>query len=126
MIVHMNGWKYGEIFDNKCGQIYFGIISYLRLGCSDCDSVVQIGRLWTVQHHFCLLRQLLKDHRVFLLKHFNTSLGRRMLPVLVASAVVVFVVAVVVVVIVFLQLDAEVVCHNPHQGVDPNHPEKLP
>ena len=50
-----------------------------------------------------------------------------MLPVLVASAVVVFVVAVVVVVVVILclQLDAEVVCHNTHQGVDPNHPEKL-
>ena len=48
-----------------------------------------------------------------------------MLLVLVASAVVVFVVAVVVVVILCLQLDAEVVCDNPHQGVDPNQPEKL-
>ena len=119
MIVHMKGWRHH----------YLGTISYLRLGCSDCDGVVQIGRLWTFQHHFCLLRQLLKDHGVFLVKHFNTSLGRRMPLVLVASAVVVFVVAVVVVVVVVvilcLQLDAEVVCHNTHQGVDPNHPEKL-
>ena len=77
-----------------------------RLGCSDCDGAVQIGRLhhwrinWTFQHHFCLLFHLIKDHQLFLVKHSNVSLGGRLLFVLVDFTVIVVVVVVAAVVVV--------------------------